>query len=313
MAGLPVASHAARNRLPRRRLPRRADAWMQGSAPVCGRRDLDSFPHTRRLLPAHRTKHPVRAGKGNAMETAIERSAETTLEVKPVGGTTPADHMLVHVPARKDASKDKSFFEHLLDLFGGLRTVGAAICATLITGVWLSLFTMGIAIPSEPYRNRMLAMASPDGVSANAPGILESLTVIAFAYTPTNLALLCCAAALAGCLGRMATMRNGETTDEPSDQASTGQGSAGSVAEKKPDSSLLAPAMSAVTWGFFVYLVLISGTIVLTGDPFKNTSPEQYFRLAGSASLFAFAVGWQPQILNQLVSTVGKSGLFKGK
>lgn len=246
-----------------------------------------------------------------------DQAPASAAELKPFEGPLPEERSLVKrdrppVPARTPR------LEQVVGLLGGTRTVGASIAATLVTGVWLGLFTVGISVPSEPYRTRMLAMASPDGVPAGAPSIAESLTAIAFAYTPTNLALLCCAAALAGCLGRMATTRNGEDTEhQDGDGASAtgehGAGETGQAAAALPDASLLAPAMSAVTWGFFVYLVLISGTIVLTGDPFKETTPEQYFRLPGSASLFSFAVGWQPQILNQLVSAVGKTGLFKGK
>jgi len=219
------------------------------------------------------------------------------------------------------------------EAFGGGRAAIAAITGTIVTGLWITLFTVGLAIPSQPYRDRLLNLADPDAAAAG-PGVIISVVATAFCYTPTNLAMLCIVAALTGCLGRLATTNDaaGERarhrqllltvvstsppdaadaaeikTSTTSTETSTVQESVGS----DPVVSPLAPAITAVTWGFFIYLVIVSGTVVLTGDPFKETSPEQYLRLAGSASLLAFAVGWQPQILAQLVSNVGTTRLLK--
>ena len=71
--------------------------------------------------------------------------------------------------------------------------------------------------------------------------------------------------------------------------------------------SSLAPAVTAVVWGFFIYLALMSGTIAMSGTPFQNTTPEEYLRMAGVGSLLAFVVGWSPQIVTQMVSQVGSS------
>lgn len=217
---------------------------------------------------------------------------------------------------------------------GGRRTAFAASFGSVIVVLWLTLFTVGLSVPTAPYRERLLNLANPAVTSrATDPSIVESLVVIAFAFTPTNLALLCMVSALAGCLGRLATTddaaaelarhrRIEKVTIECTDSTSPVAASATSAATATESTTVqqastnitvspLAPAITAVTWGFFIYLVIVSGTVVLTGDPFKDTSPEQYLRLAGAASLLAFAVGWQPQILAQLVSNVGSSKLLK--
>jgi hypothetical protein len=69
----------------------------------------------------------------------------------------------------------------------------------------------------------------------------------------------------------------------------------------------LRPTISAITWGFFIYLFLISGMMLAVENPFSATTPDQYLRLAGTASLFAFVVGWRPELLTRLVAQVGQA------
>lgn len=216
-----------------------------------------------------------------------------------------------------DSKAGAGWASRVVSNIGGRRTVFAATAGTLATGLWLGLFTIGLTIPTQPYRDRLMAM---DPSKAGAPGvseIAESLIVVGFAYTPTNLALLCCAAALVGCLGRLATTNDAEA-QAALDEAQNGAGTKApceTVAESGGTQvSPLAPAITAITWGLFIYLIVVSGTVVVTGDPFKSTSPEQYLRLAGSASLLAFAVGWRPQSITQFVNVVctSKMGGSKG-
>lgn len=225
--------------------------------------------------------------------------------------------------------------ERVADALGGRRTAFAAITGTIVTALWITLFTIGLTIPSQAYRDRLLHLADPAAASTHGPSVVESIVVIAFAYTPTNLAMLCMVASLTGCLGHLATTNDAaaerarnrqlritvvsqsqsDTVESPGPSTTAATAAETStVRETYTQDTLvspLAPAITAVTWGFFIYLVIVSGTVVLTGDPFKETSPEQYLRLAGSASLLAFAVGWQPQILAQLVSNVGTTRLLK--
>lgn len=233
-------------------------------------------------------------------------------------------------PAPSKPRRPRRAIDDLSRMFGGRRTAYAATFGVIITALWLTLFTVGLSIPTAPYRDRLLNLANPAGPAgpAAAYGIFESLVVIAFAFTPTNLALLCMVSALAGCLGRLATTDDRaaelarrsvhrvtvEHTDTQSPPAGATTATESTTVQATAQTifiSPLAPAITAVTWGFFIYLIIISGTVVLTGDPFKETSPDQYLRLAGSASLLAFAVGWQPQILAQLVGNVGAAKLLK--
>jgi hypothetical protein len=192
---------------------------------------------------------------------------------------------------------------------GGQRTVFSAGAGAMATALWLGLFTIGMTIPTEPYRARLLAM---DPVKAGAPSIMEifeSLIVVLFAYTPTNLVLLCCASALVGCLGRLATTDDAEARaliHRHHGDPLTPPASVPAPVDEKLGAAVspLAPAITAITWGLFIYLVVVSGTVVVAGDPFKSTSPDQYLRLAGSSSLLAFAVGWRPQFVTQLVTSV---------
>lgn len=54
--------------------------------------------------------------------------------------------------------------------------------------------------------------------------------------------------------------------------------------------------------GFFVYLAILSGLLILISEPFENPSPGQYVRLAGTSSLLWFIVGWQPGVLAGLIN-----------
>jgi len=53
--------------------------------------------------------------------------------------------------------------------------------------------------------------------------------------------------------------------------------------------------------GFFVYLFLTSGLLLLDDAPFSNPTPGQYIRLAGFLSLFSFVVSYQPRLFNKLI------------
>ncbi len=224
----------------------------------------------------------------------------------------------------------------MTDAAGGHRLLGCAAAGTFITGLWLATFTVGLSIPSQPFRDRLLTMGStvPDQVTGAAgigfPEAVSDVAMVAISFTPTNLALLCCVSALAGCLGRMAST-NGvvercrseavqvstvSSSSTPSTSTTPAQTASISTSERSITSSdadkvsPLAPAISAVTWGFFIYLVALSGTLIISGEPFKNASPEQYVRMASSASLAAFVVGWKPDILNQLLDKMRGSPMF---
>lgn len=99
--------------------------------------------------------------------------------------------------------------------------------------------------------------------------IAGSCLMVFLFYTLSNVAILCCLASMIGGICR-------------------------------GSNSLLALA----TNGLFIYLILISGLLLLGTSPFDNLSQAQYTRLAGTSSLFAFVCGYNPGMLSMLVGRI---------
>lgn len=166
------------------------------------------------------------------------------------------------------------------DLTEGMETVGARelLMAVGALGTWLLLFTAGMIIPSTPYRE---LLASPVGLPLSK--LLVAWLVVVTCYTLPNVALLCCSASLLGAAGRRARLERGE---EPEDDG------------------ISSPYVSAVIRGFFVFLVLLSGVLILLEKPFDAPSAEQYLRLAGFVSLLSFLVGYNPHLFARLLKRI---------
>jgi hypothetical protein len=43
--------------------------------------------------------------------------------------------------------------------------------------------------------------------------------------------------------------------------------------------------------GFFMFIVILSGTLILSDQQYDNITIEQYLKLAGLVSLLSFAIG----------------------
>lgn len=105
--------------------------------------------------------------------------------------------------------------------------------------------------------------------------------VAAVCFTPTNLALL---ALLSGFLGGCASKFLVE----------------GMSAEKVSRINLERlhyldeSPWSAMIRSFIVYLCVIAGLYFAIDDPFKHSTPAQYTRLAGTISVLALVVGYDP-------------------
>jgi hypothetical protein len=99
--------------------------------------------------------------------------------------------------------------------------------------------------------------------------IVISYSMVFLFYTLSNVAILCCLASMIGGICR-------------------------------GSNSLLALAAN----GLFIYLILISGLLLLGTSPFDNLSQAQYTRLAGTSSLFAFVCGYNPGMLGKLVNKI---------
>lgn len=115
-------------------------------------------------------------------------------------------------------------------------------------------------------------------------GVLGSFLMVLISFTPTNLALICCTAGVIGAAGRRLQL----STDPDRDNRDRSH-----------------PLLSAFVRGLFVFLIAISGILVLLEDPILGTaSPGQYIRFAGLLSLTSFIVNYDPTVFVLLVDQV---------
>lgn len=70
------------------------------------------------------------------------------------------------------------------------------------------------------------------------------------------------------------------------------------------DDDIANPYVSAVIRGFFVFLVLLSGVLILLEKLFDSPTQEQYLRLAGFVSLLSFLVGYNPHLFARLLKRI---------
>ena len=149
--------------------------------------------------------------------------------------------------------------------------------------------------PSKPPEESAVK-PSTDGVAKNAsdvthkastlppepgPSVVWAFIAAFFCYSPTNMAMLTLTAGfLGGCVSNavVTTMEDDDLKKIPERQRAF----------------LYENPLSATMRGFVIYLWLVAGLYVAMDDPFKDSTPGQYARLAGSLSLVAFVVGYDP-------------------
>jgi hypothetical protein len=169
-------------------------------------------------------------------------------------------------------------------------------CVIFVFLFWLALFTGGITVDTRPSR----CLISAEGVRALEDAtkyeknpcdqfsvvtktmLFRASGIILLWFLPINLALVCASAGVLGTFGNRADL---------SDDASP-----------RPSQDDTNPYISATLRGFFVYLIMISGMLLLDVNPFSNPSPGQYIRLAGFLSLFGFVVSYQPRLFREIVT-----------
>ena len=192
--------------------------------------------------------------------------------------------------------------------------------------IWILLFAAGLLIETVEYR-LVLAPRSvgkqlgpeemkslPQQVSAggNAPATVASTSTTgpvqysafyAFlasvvCFTPINLAIL---TLTAGLLGGCASNITIETMPE-SERAK--------IMSKHPRRHLYLqePPVSAAIRGFIVFLCVIAGLYVAMDDPFKDPTPGQYIRLAGTLSILALMVGYDSSRLEDWLRIIPGPG-----
>ena len=157
---------------------------------------------------------------------------------------------------------------------------------------WMLLFGSGILVDSAPYR----VAISPTGAAALTPqttpvgtaaaasdglSLVRAWAVVLFCFLPLNLAWLCVAASTLGAFGSLANLGDDGATSRSRDTSN--------------------PYTSSILRGFFVYLFMMSGLMLLDDAPFSDAGPGQYIRLAGFLSLFSFVVSYQPKLFGSLI------------
>lgn len=204
-----------------------------------------------------------------------------------------------------------------------LNTKECTIAFLAIVG-WVLVFLCGLVVDSKPIRMRYgngektpaaktEAMNAAGGANANtllastvgigvlrtdvalrdatrplppdsAFGIAWDFIVIGFCYTVTNLAILACLASLLGAFGQLANLDRDHPEQRPVDRTN--------------------PYLSAAIRGILVYLVFLSGNLVLIDEPFADTNASSYFRLAAVVSLAAFMVSYNPTLLRKILDDI---------
>lgn len=148
-------------------------------------------------------------------------------------------------------------------------SIGKTCVFILAIFAWMVLYCSGIIIGTAYYRAQLDPVTGAD----NIYWIMYCWFMVFFNYSMSNLVMLCCLSALIG-----------------------------GWAHKDPDN-----AVALMAKGLFVYLVVISGTLVIgSGDP-TNIDQSQYVKWATMASLTSFLIGYFPDLF------AGMLGKARGK
>lgn len=162
--------------------------------------------------------------------------------------------------------------------------VNKKILTIAAIALWIAIFLGGILVNSAPYRDQIT-----EGTSD-----LFTWLIVLMVYTPTNIAMLSLLMGLLGALGRCATL----SADEE----------CGKISEE----DTINPLISGVIRGFIVYLLTISGLLVVLEEaPLTPAEPAPYIRLASIISITAFIVGYNPKYFGKLLNRARQSILTK--
>ena len=153
------------------------------------------------------------------------------------------------------------------------------VITTLLAVVWFALFTGGVIIDTTPHRASLLEFTTLGGWE-----IVQSIGMVILFYTPANLAFLCVLAGMLGAVGDQIHLVPGSGHSGTRDQSVV--------------------LLSAIVRGFAVYVVLISGVLLITFDPISAPTQAGYVRLAGLVSGFSFVMSYNPAIFARVLQRV---------
>lgn len=169
---------------------------------------------------------------------------------------------------------------------------------------------------SKPYRDAIQPTASPavagtgapPGSSASPERIdvkgrdidLRAFAVAVCVYTPISVAFLALLAGLiGGCTSNITFSRTEATREgtEPPDERT-----------QQHMLFLTESPLASMLRGFLVYLGFIAGVYITAEAPFANPTASQFVRFAGTISLVAFAVGYDPLKFQDLMNGLPRVG-----
>jgi hypothetical protein len=151
-------------------------------------------------------------------------------------------------------------------------TRNEAIVCILAIAAWVILTAAGVAVSTKPYID---LISNADG-KATIWQLAQAWFLLITCYTFTNIALLCCLAAVIGAIGRSARIDDVERND--------------------PATDLRTLCVSGMIRGFFMFIIILSGTLILSDQKYDDITIEQYLKLAGLVSLLSFAIGYDPHL-----------------
>lgn len=147
----------------------------------------------------------------------------------------------------------------------------AELCLALFAiTAWIVLFAGGILISTDQYKANI---NSETGLE-----YFKSWVFIILFYTITNAAILSCLSAVIGAIARRTT--------------------------ESHTNNLVKYYLAAILEGFFIYLVLISGLILLTTQAITEASQSQYIRIGGTLSLVSFVVAYDKTMFSFILNKI---------
>jgi hypothetical protein len=180
------------------------------------------------------------------------------------------------VRAASGGSREETDMEPATDSKpSGKLSLGELIVFWGALSLWVGVFLAGTLVNSQPYRQEFTKLEG---------GLLHTIAIglkVASTYTLTNVCILCLLASLLGMVGAKAQL--------------------GPDSEERAKEDRSSPGISALLRGFFVYLALIAGVMVLSETP-TEPSQNQYVKLAGLMSLVGFVVNYHPALFGRLIA-----------
>lgn len=143
--------------------------------------------------------------------------------------------------------------------------------------IWLFFFIIGVTVDSSGFRKDLFKL------EGNLIDWALALSGIFLTWTWSNILVLCCIASMVGECARVS----------------------------QSDPRKLPNFQGSVVRGFFIYLTVVTGQIVIVGSiPGPETSVDvgigQYFRVASFSSFISFIVGYNPLFFKTFANRMGK-------